>query len=143
LSVTAGIVIAGTDLCGCTLLFHCPNVRAVLFCRTFSELLNLVIFEEVLFLRTSLGNLKVSYARGGQTLETLTRVELRMWCHSDCVNLHLSGRQLETGFCYPSLLTEVLCRQVIWANYCQALCLQVIWANYSQALFPQAIWANY
>jgi len=49
LSVIAGIVIAGTDLCRCALLFHCPSVRAVLFCKTFSEFLNLVIFEEVLF----------------------------------------------------------------------------------------------
>jgi hypothetical protein len=77
LSVIAGFVIAGTDLCRCILMFHCPSVRAVPFCRTFSELLNLVIFEEVLFLRASLGNLKVSYARGGQTLKTLTFVELR------------------------------------------------------------------
>jgi len=113
LPVIAGIVTGGTDRCQCTLLFHCPNVRAALFCRTFSEFLNLVIFEEVLFLRTSLGNLKVNYARGWQTLETLTRVELRGRCHSDCVNLHLSGRQLETEFCYPSLLTEALCPQVI------------------------------
>lgn len=93
---------AGSDLCRCTLLFHSPSARAVLFCRTFPELLNLVIFEEVLFVRPSVGNLKVNYARGGHTLETLTRVEFRGWCHSDCVNLHLSGRQLETGFCYPS-----------------------------------------
>lgn len=95
----------------------------------------------------------MSYARGGQTLETLTRVELKSvvsqrLCEFALVSSPIGDwillpfvtdwgfvsssnpGELPPGFVSSGYLCELLTGffpWVIWANYCQALCPQAIW----------------